>query len=462
MSHVNPNHGYDGKSKEYIDRWDKAQLYNEEVKKYLLENKLGGPSDTFNHSHPTIDPNKIRSYNLARNKIINGLTQFFDGIGEIISIDNSFVIDSDFMNLCGIIAFSKSSANDNIKHWAKAEKEYQLAKQVDLPGSTSKKGKSEKIERPEEYESAWYGIQFLYRQLEVFRYVPNYDIVAGIWDLIAKKDKEVVQILDHWYYLHNSQISKTEDLSSVIKGYFFRYNAKMTTAAQAETLYILNSLFSHSGAKPFGTTERPPWFPDALIGKTLYDKDDIPNSSNIIPHNVDKRKIDKLKESPIVGKSLDGMMTLPSEPERAKDFEDKEIQNVVGKHKSMNKKELAKEIAKKEVPRKGEKGYFKGKDGTRDQHWDQDDSQSFDNGVELPGESCRGANGEISKPVKESKPVKKPSPKVHLEELELSRNQGSLFVDEDQVIQKIVDGDGEEVRKLTTDKGKVYKIGMSM
>lgn len=448
MTHrdFNEEHGYDPADvAEHVKKWNKTQLYNDAVKKIIDENAedmIKNRKQAREWKSKRTDSDKIRRYNLARNRMVAGLTQFFDGVGDLLDLDHTSVINSDFMNLVGIMAFSKSTAFDKVRHWAKAEKEFQESKGVDLPGSTCRKARGEKIQRPEENEDVWYSIQFLYRQLEVFRYVPNYDVVSGVWNLVAGQDREVVEVLDHWYYIHNSQIDTEQDLSQIYKGYFFRYNAKLTSRAQCETLFVLNSLFNHSGSKPLGTLERAPWYLDAVISGNS--DGNLPHSTNVTTHKIDKRQQRAVGKAPIVGRSIDGVRSMPSENEDPEDFEDRDIAKRVVEKKYGSKKELEKDVKKKEKSRKGEKGYFKGKDGVIDQHWDQDDDKSYDQGFELPD----GANVE--------------SESEELYEKVLKRDQGSVFYDSDDVVRKIIDGDGNSVSKLTTDRDRRYKVGRSL
>lgn len=422
----NEDHGYDSKqAKEYIEKWKSTMDFNSEMHKFVRDEHFKNSTDAENYKKKSVNPDTIRKYNLAKQKIINGLTQFYDGVGEILACESGFVIDPDFLNLCSINAFCKSSAIDNVYHWANAEKQYQQSKGVDLPGSLSRKAAKEKVLRPPTQELVWYGLQFMYRQFEIFKYVPNYDIVAGMWNLVAEQDKSVVSLIDHWFYLHNSKITEKADLNKLYKGYFWRYNAEMTTHCQAETLYILNSLYTFNGSKPLGTMEAAPWCDDAVI--TTKHSSDRPN---IVPHTVDLDKLNALENSPLVGESYSGVKTIPSEPEAAEEFEDKDLsKKIIGK-KYKSSKDLRFKIESTEVSRKN-KGYKKGKDGTHDQHWDQDSEESHDNGVDLED----------------------------LEEYELSRGQGTLFV-ADGVIKKIKNAKGEWVIRLETSKGKKYKVGM--
>lgn len=422
----NPDHGYDSDiAKEYIKRWVETQKYNSSIRKMVDENPEKyhkNVKDAENYKSKSVSPDHIRSYNLSRDKIINGLVQVFDGISEILKIDTQIVVEPDFMNLCAIKAFCKSHAVDNIGHWSKAEREYQESRNVDLPGSISRKSKSEKVVRDEECENVWYSLQFMYRQLEFSKYVPNYDIVAGMWNLVANNDRSVVSVIDHWYYIHNTHIHKKVNLNEIYRGYFWRYNAKMTSEAQAETLYILNNLYRHNGFKPLGTLESCPWYPDSVINPNGDDSIAV----NIVPHNVDYEKMRVLENSPIVGKSVDGVKTIPSESENPKDFVDKKLQNVVKSPKS--RKDLLKKVSFSEKPRDGKKGYFKGKDGTHDQHWDQDDDKSIDDGVESE------------------------------EYDEYTIKTGSIFV-KNGIIAKLVDINGDKCKRLVTKSGKEYIVG---
>jgi len=443
----NDEHEYDMDDKnvtDYIRKWNETMTYSDDVKAYIDKNAddlLGKYKKTW--TKKDVDDSMIRKYNLARNKMISGFTQLFDGIGDMLDIDNCSLVNQDFMNVMAMTAFAKSSAFDKLRHWSKAEKEYQQSKGIDLPGSSTRKGK-EKLSRPQELEDVWYAMQFMYRQFEIFRYVPNYDICSGIWNLVANQDREAVKVIDHWYYIHRDQIQNKEDLQQILNGYFFRYNARMTSEAQAETLFVLNTIFNHTLSKPIGTLECAPWYPDSTIsGK----KDgDLPFSNSIIPQNVSKKAKKAISKAPLVGKSIDGIRTMPSEPENHKEFEDKELANKIVNKKYKNKKELVKDIEKKEVTRKGEKGYFKGRDGTTDQHWDQDDDKSYDNGMELPD----GANMEES----ESESSE--------EEITLKRGQGSLFLDKKGYITKITNHKGKKVDKIITDRDKKYKIGQKL
>lgn len=439
--HYNKNHGYDeDEVKQHIRDWNKSQQHGEDMKKIIeenLEKMIGSRKKVRDWKNKNVDSEKMRKYNLARNRMMNGLTQFFDGVGDLLDIENSNILNSDFMNIMAMTAFAKSTAFEKIRHWAKAEKEVQLSKNVELPGSTSKQGGKEKVGRPEEMEEVWYGLQFMYRQFEIFRYVPNYDIVSSIWNLVANEDRQVVHILDHWYYLHNAELKERTQMSDVTKGYFFRYNAKMTSHAQAETLFILNCLFNHSGSKPMGTLERPPWFDDSVI---CGNDGNLPFSTNVTTQNIDNRKKKQLDAAPIIGKTMDGIRTMPSECEDPDDFEDKEISKCVTK-KYKNKKEMVEDVKKNEKKRGGRRGYFKGKDGFIDQHWDQDAEKSYDEGVEIPD----GANVTDDK--------------ERLNEKVLKRGQGTVYYDGDHIVRKIVDEDGNSVTKLITDRDRKYKVG---
>ena len=196
----------------------------------------------------------------------------------------------------------------------------------------------------------------------------------------------------------------------------------MTSEAQAETLYILNNLYRHNGCKPLGTIECCPWYPDS----TINPNSDESITANIIPHNVDNNKIHQLLNSPIVGKSIDGVKTIPSESENHKDFVDKKLQNVVNSPKS--RKDLIKKVKFSEKPRDGKVGYFKGVDGTHDQHWDQDTDKSYDDGME--SSECE----------------------------EYSISAGTISVKNGK-IHRLVNSDGDKCNKLTTKKGKVYRVG---
>lgn len=432
-SDYNKKHEYDMDDKnisDYIAKWDETMCFNDDLKKHLKTS----------WSKDGLDDSSIRKYNLARNKIVSGMTQVFDGLAEMLEVDHNSLVNQDFMNLMGMIAYAKSSAYDKLSHWAKAEREFQQSKGIDLPGSSTRNGK-EKLSRPKESEDVWYGLQFMYRQFEVFRYTPNYDIVSGIWNLVANQDRDVVKVLDHWYYIHRDHIESRADLGKVLNGYFFRYNAKMTSEAQAETLFVLNSLFNHTLAKPLGTLECAPWYPDSTIsGK---EDGDLRHSNSIVPHSVSKKAKKEISKAPLVGKSIDGIRTMPSEPERPKDFQDKELANEIVNKKYKNKKELVEDVKKKERSRKGEKGYFKGRDGTNDQHWDQDDDKSYDNGIDLPDGAWEEEESESES----------------LEEKKLKRGQGFLYVDGKGTIQKIKNGDGKSLKKIVTDRGRTYKIG---
>lgn len=447
MSHAdyNKNHGYDEESvKDHIKDWCATMIHNDKLRDYIDENA----DDLFKNKQQArkwkdnnVDSSDIRKFNLARNRAISGLTQFFDGIGDLLDISKSSVLDQNMVNLMGIIAFSKSTAYDKIGHWADAEKACQEDRDIDLPGSTCKKGGKEKVQRPEESERVWYGLQFMYRQLGVFQFVPHFDVVSGIWNLVAGQDRDVVSVLDHWYYIHKSQIKEKQDLTEILSGYFFRFNAKMTTRAQAETLYVLNSLFNHSGSKPLGTIERPPWFEDSVI---CSERGNLKNSTNVTTDKIDKKQARAIKKAPLTSREMDGVRTVPSEPEDYEEFEDEKIASRVVNKKYDSKKELMKDVQKKEKSRKGEKGYFKGKDGLHDQHWDQDDSQSYDQGYDPPD----GADVE--------------SESSDLEEKILKRGQGSVFYDDDCIARKIIDSEGNSVKRLETDRGKVYRIGREL
>ena len=276
-----------------------------------------------------------------------------------------------------------------------------------MPGGISGNGEEE-IKR--DNDLVWYSLQFLYRQFEFTRFVPNFEIVSGIWDLENQLDTSSVALIDRWYYIHKDLVQSKKDLTDFMKGYFFRYNAKMTSDAQAQTLYILNNLFRYSMSKPIGTFEYPPWFQDSTI--TGNSDGNLSFSKNIIPHTIDVRSMTRFRDCPVIGEEFAGMRTIPTEEEDAEEFEDKKLaEKVVGK-KYSSKSELVKDVRDKEVSRK-DKGYTR-----EDGDWDQDDEVK-ERKIEIDG--CK------------------------------------IYLSGDEII-KIKNSDGDKVHKIKID-GKKYKIG---
>lgn len=397
----NPQHGFDMDEeaiRKRIDAWNKCQKYEEKITKLLETNskKFFNTEKEF-HQFQSKDKN-IRGINRARDKMIAGLTQFLDGFGELKELSSTWMVDPDYLNILFMTAFAKSTFYEKTMHWARAEQHYQQERETGLPGGYSGNG-DEKIVR--DYDTQWFSLQFLYRQLEFTRFVPNYDIVAGIWALENGFAGECSKLIDQWYYIHKEQIQHKTDLTDFTKGYFFRFNSHMTSEAQAQVLYILNNLFRYSMSKPMGTLEYPPWFRDSTI--TGNKDGDLPHSKNIIPHKIKLEDIERLDKAPIISNEIAGMKTIPNQIE---DGEDKELADTVvksGGGKTVDKvKDL---IDENEIPRKE----YKGK-------WDSEQKLEFD--------------------------------------------QGTIWISEGKII-KIKDSEGNKVEKLRAD-GKKFKLGDSI
>lgn len=343
----NPEHGFDETEKpvrKRIDAWQKSQEYGQEIQKLLETNSSKFfENDKAHQRWRNSQPDDIKQVNRAREKMINGLTQFLDGLGELKEISGTWLCDPDYLNLLFMTAFSKSTFYEKTSHWAKAEEHFQKDRNTSLPGGYAGNGE-EKIVRP--FDTQWFSIQFLYRQLEFVRFVPNYDILAGIWAL-ENGGNSVSKLLDTWFYIHKEQIQKKADLTDFTKGYFFRYNSQMTSEAQAQTLYILTNLFRHSMSKPMGTLEYPPWFCDSTItGKA---DGNLPNSKNIIPHKINLVDIERLNTAPIITSSA-GMPSMQTE---ADDGTDKELASKIVNGKKKNIEQIEEEIDENEVKRPG-------------------------------------------------------------------------------------------------------------
>uniref|UniRef100_A0A6C0JVU0 Uncharacterized protein n=1 Tax=viral metagenome TaxID=1070528 RepID=A0A6C0JVU0_9ZZZZ len=381
----NVEHGFDMEEaaiKKRIDAWNKAQKYNEKITKELDSNsqKYFANEKAFHKWQNTKSNNDdIKSINKAREKMLAGMTLFLDGLADLKETSGTWIADPDYLNLIFISAFSKSTFYEKTLHWAKAEESFQKDRKTDLPGGYAGNGQ-EKIVR--EYDTQWFSLQFLYRQLEFTRFVPNYDILAGIWALNNSFCNNTSLLLDQWFYINKTQIQAKADLTDFTKGYFFRYNSHMTSEAQAQVLYILNNLFRYSMSKPMGTLEYPPWFCDSTI--TGNSDGDLPHSKNIIPHKINLVDIQRLNTAPIVTEDIAGMKAVPDEPEGDtvnKEQDDKKIASVVVKSdKSSTTKKGVKDrqdkierlVEEKEVSRH-DKGY-KGK-------WDGERKLEFEEGV---------------------------------------------------------------------------------
>jgi len=408
--HYNKNHDYDMDEesiKKRIEAWNACQRYEEKITQSLKDNNTA----FFNNEKAfrkweskSIENGEIRKVNKARSQMIAGLTQFMDGLGDLKEVSGEWLTEPDYLNLIFMTAFSKSHFYDKTLHWAKAEKDFQKNRNTSLPGGISGNGE-EKIKRDKDL--VWYSLQHLYRQFEFTRFVPNYEIVTGIWDLENILDTSTVSLIDRWYYIHKDLIQNKCDLTDFMKGYFFRYNAKMTSDAQAQTLYILNNLFRYSMSKPIGTLEYPPWFIDSTI--TGNNDGNLPYSKNIIPHKIDLRKLTRFSKAPIISEEFAGMRTIPTEPEEAKDFEDKDLASKIVSEQYSSKSELVKDVVKKEVSRDG-KGYTR-----EDGEWDQDEERK------IIVENCK------------------------------------IYIKGDEII-KIKDEKGKKVEKIKLN-GKKYKVG---
>ena len=408
--HYNKNHDYDMDEpsiKNRIDAWNKCQNYEQKINESLKANsdKFFDNEKSFRKwESQSIEDGMFRKVNKARNSMINGLVQFMDGLADLKEVSGDWVTDPDYMNMIFMNAFAKSHFYEKTRHWTNAEKDFQSNRNTSLPGGISGNG-DEKIQRNN--GDVWYSLQFLYRQFEFTRFVPNFEIVSGIWELENELDTSTAALIDRWYYIHKDVIQKKCDMTDFMKGYFFRYNAKMTSDAQAQTLYILNNLFRYSMSKPVGTFEYPPWFIDSTI--TGNSDGNLPYSKNVIPHKIDVRSITRFNSAPIVGDEFAGMRMIPSEPESPKEFEDKKLASKIVSKKYETKEELVDDVEREEVSRK-DKGYSR----EDEQNWDQDDGK-----VEIDG--C----------------------KVYLK---------------NKKIVKIKNEDGEKVDKIKI-RGKKYKIG---
>lgn len=392
--HYNQNHDYDMDEpsiRKRIDAWNACQRYEEKITESLSKNseKFFENEKLFRKwESKETERGDIRKINKARSQMIAGLTQFMDGFADLKEVSGEWLTEPDYLNMVFITAFSKSHFYNKTLHWAKAEKDFQKSRNTGLPGGISGNG-DEQIKRNNDL--VWYSLQFLYRQFEFTRFAPNFEIVSGIWDLENQLDTSTVAVIDRWYYIHKDLVQSKKDLTDFMKGYFFRYNAKMTSDAQAQTLYILNNLFRYSMSKPVGTFEYPPWFQDSTI--TGNADGNLPFSKNIIPHKIDIRKMTRFADSPIIGEEFAGMRTIPNEEEDPKEFEDKKLAQTIVSKKYVNKTELENDISKKEVSRKG-KGYER----DDDQDWDQDDSnKDVEKKYEIDGCKIYVLNGEIVK-----------------------------------------------------------------
>ena len=371
---MNASHGFDTSHpsiKKCIDLWSTTMKYEDAIKKSMEKNHetfFNKEQDYEKWKSNDVNSDSIKKINKAKDGMVAGLTLFMDSLGSLKEENNDFFTDPDFLNLIFMTAFAKSNFYDKTLHWAKAEQNFQKTRNTNLPGSVS--GTTEEhIVR--ENELAWYSIQFLYRQFEFTRYVPNYEIVTGIWGLENKLHENTVSLIDNWYYIHKDKINSKTDLTDYLQGYFFRYNAKMTSDAQAQTLYILNNLFRHSLSKMLGTMENYPWFNDALITNSA--DGNLPFSKNIIPHKIDLKKLSRFNKAPIVSQPVAGMRLIPSEQEDPVDFQDDESATKIVAEKYKDKTSLIKDISVKEKSRDG-KGYTKDDDNI-DQNWDQDVKQ---------------------------------------------------------------------------------------
>lgn len=397
----NPEHNFDMEEpaiKKRIDAWLKTQKYNEKITKALEENKdKYFQTEKDYHKWKSTTPD-IKAVNRARDKMLAGLTQFMDGLADLKEISGTWITDPDYLNLLFMTAFSKSTFFDKTIHWARAEETFQKERNTDLPGGYAGNGE-EKIVR--DYDTQWFSLQFLYRQLEFTRFVPNYDIMAGIWALENSQSSDCSKLLDQWYYIHKENIKAKTDLTDFTKGYFFRYNSHMTSEAQAQTLYILNNLFRYSMSKPMGTFEYPPWFCDSTI--TGKPDGDLPYSKNIIPHKINLKDIERLNTAPIITEEIAGMKSLPEE---IQDAQDTKIASLVVKKSKSSLEEVSKMIDMNEQSRNV---VYKGK-------WDGEHKLQFDEGV---------------------------------------------VTIVDSVVIKIRDADGNKVEKLRAN-GTKYKIGMQI
>lgn len=348
----NSKHGYDMDEeaiRKRIDAWNKCQKYGEKITQTLENSSTFFKTEKDYHQFKQKNPN-IMGINRARDRMISGLVQFMDGLADLKEISGTWLVDPDYINLLFMTAFAKSHFYEKTLHWAKAEQHFQQQRDTDLPGGYSGNGE-EKIVR--EYDTQWFSLQFLYRQLEFTRFVPNYDIVAGIW---ALESSECSKLIDQWFYIHKEQIQNKIDLTDFTKGYFFRFNSHMTSEKQAHVLYILNNLFRYSMSKPMGTLEYPPWFRDSTI--TGNKDGDLPHSKNIIPHKINLLNIERLEKAPIIINEEAGMKSIPEEVENG---EDKNLMKTIvqsGGGKTL--KEIEDIIDEKEKPREQYKGKWDG------------------------------------------------------------------------------------------------------
>jgi len=305
----NPDHPYDMEEKaikKRIDAWLKGIKVNGDLLETIEKNGESFFTNEKAYKKWKSTTPDIKGINRAREKMINGLTQFMDGLGDLKEISGTWIVDPDYINLIFMTAFSKSVFYEKTMHWAKAEETFQKERATDLPGGFSGNGK-EIIVR--DHATQWFSLQFLYRQFEFTRFVPNYNIVSGIWDL-EQIGMGCSQLLDQWFYIHSENIKAKTDLTDFTKGYFFKYNANMTSQVQTQTLDIIAHLFSYSMSKSLGTFEQSPWFRDSTI--TGNSDGDLPNSKNIIPHKVNLDDVQRLATAPIVQREEGGMMTIPT------------------------------------------------------------------------------------------------------------------------------------------------------
>lgn len=361
----NVNHGFDMDERSIqkrIDAWQKSQAHGEKIRESIEKN-----GDTFFQDEKAYNKWKntspdIKGVNRAREKMISGMTQFLDGLADLKELSGTWITDPDYMNLVVMTAFSKSTFYEKTLHWAKAEEKYQKERNTGLPGGYSGNGQEEIVR---DHDGQWFSLQFLYRQFEFMRFVPNYDIVAGIWALNNGPSHLSSQLLDHWFYIHSEQIKTKVDLTDFTKGYFFRYNANMTTEAQAQTLYILTNLFRYSMSQPMGTLEHPPWFRDSTI--TGNTDGNLSHSKNIIPHRINLVDMERLQTAPIVQQGGNGMMTIPTESEKC---EDKKLAGKVVDGKPKKLAQVEDEIDEVEEKR----------DGLYKSKWDGEKILTFDEG----------------------------------------------------------------------------------
>ena len=345
----NVAHGFDMEEEAIsarIKAWQKSQQHEAKIMESLETRHEEFFSNEKAYHKWSQKDGSVKDVNRAREKMINGLTQFMDGLGELKEISGSWIVDPDYLNLIFMTAFARSTFYEKTIHWTKAEEKFQKERNTSLPGGFSGNG-DEIIVRP--FELQWFSLQFLFRQLEFTRFVPNYEVMSGIWCLETNATSSCSKLLDQWYYIHKDKIEKKSDLTDFTRGYFFRYNAHMTSDAQAQVLFILNNLFRYSMSKPMGTLEYPPWFCDSTI--TGKNDGNLPHSKNIIPHKIDLSALARLNSAPIVYEEVAGMKTIPDEAEEAKDFEDKELAKSVVKKKYDSKDALEHDVEKKEKKR---------------------------------------------------------------------------------------------------------------